>query len=282
MIHLLILSLLQYVIFFNNVLAVKHESHLSNQLQVLISNKHYEMQHVPIEKVDVFKRAFSFKENTGIYVSQFSDYGMTGYAIDKFSESENNRNHYIERPQGMPVKYLIMHYTHENFFNTAQIFTANKSLGQVSSHLVITEKEVEGTPGGILVSFVPENQIAYHAGISFWKNDTGLNALSIGIEHVNKGINIQNKTKKWVHYDEHQITASGIVSSGIVKRYNINPTCVLGHSDIAYNRKIDPGPLFPWGRLYHEYGVGAWLTDAELNSQYIREKYNPKFLIQKT
>ncbi|WP_342638209.1 N-acetylmuramoyl-L-alanine amidase [Orientia tsutsugamushi] len=277
MLYLPLLQLLQHVIVDNALVVNKSNIHQKSQLQTTISSQHHKIQHTPIEQVNVFKHAFPSDKNTGIYVSQFSDYGITGYAIDEFPENEDNRNHYTQRKQDTPIKYLIMHYTVGNFASTAQEFTVNKPLlGQVSSHIVITEEEEEKTPAGILISFVPENKIAYHAGVSSWQNDTNLNSMSIGIEHVNRGFNTVNAKKEWFCYDKHQIATSGIVSSGIIRRYNIKPIHVLGHSDIAYNRKSDPGPLFPWGQLYHEYNVGAWLTDAELNPQYIKEKYNPK------
>ncbi len=65
-------------------------------------------------------------------------------------------------------------------------------------------------------------------------------------------------SRRWMPYPEEQLKVIGALARDIVARHAIEPHRVVGHSDIAPQRKIDPGPLFPWERLYWEFGVGAW------------------------
>ncbi|MCA3795116.1 MAG: N-acetylmuramoyl-L-alanine amidase, partial [Burkholderia sp.] len=114
----------------------------------------------------------------------------------------------------------------------------------------------------VVYQLVPEAQRAWHAGVSAWQGTTELNAVSIGIENVNRGpLDPQNRT--WQPYPPGQVEALIRLSKDIVARYRIPPTRVVGHSDIAPQRKIDPGPLFPWHALA-QAGVGAWPDDASV------------------
>lgn len=127
------------------------------------------------------------------------------------------------------------------------------------------------------IRIVPETERAWHAGISFWRGTRNLNATSIGIEHVNKGFEEEGgKITKWYPFDETQITTSGNLCRAIVACHDIRPQNVVAHGDIAPGRKHDPGILFPWERLYKEFGVGAWLADDERTPEAIYEKYAPK------
>ncbi len=221
-----------------------------------------------------------FEPNTGINVSGSTIHGVEGsYTVDLFPEAQKNRNHYDSR-EGAQIKYLIMHYTVVDFAATVDIFTANIDKGRTSAHFVVTQKE-ECLQGGKLLQAMPDNSRAWHAGVSAWQLDKNLNALSLGIEHVNLGFTAREGCekielpKKYYPFDEEQICSSGILSKNIVKQYNILPQHVLGHEDITPGRKSDPGPLFPWARLYHNYGVGAWLDDEEMNKEVIIQKYHP-------
>ncbi|MBL0941694.1 MAG: hypothetical protein IBJ00_03045 [Alphaproteobacteria bacterium] len=66
------------------------------------------------------------------------------------------------------------------------------------------------------------------------------------------------------------------MSQHLVKKYEIQPYNVIGHADIAPGRKQDPGILFPWGYLFEQYNIGAWLTQDELTEEAIGARYNPK------
>lgn len=120
---------------------------------------------------------------------------------------------------------------------------------------------------------MPENCVSYHAGISSWGNYLSINPISIGIEIVNRGYNVINDS--WNPFYQDQIRIAGLMVARMVKQYKVLPQHVVGHSDIAPNRKIDPGVLFPWGQLYKNYGIGAWLDNDEMNETVIIAKYRP-------
>jgi N-acetylmuramoyl-L-alanine amidase len=108
---------------------------------------------------------------------------------------------------------------------------------KVSAHYVITEK-------GEVVRLVDETNRAWHAGRSFWRGKSNVNGCSIGIELQNPG-----HTCGYRPFPEEQIEALVPLLHRIVKDYDIPRANVVGHSDVAPQRKLDPGELFPWERL---------------------------------
>lgn len=108
-----------------------------------------------------------------------------------------------------------------------------------------------------IYQLVPEDRRAFHAGPSYWKGQTGLNAASIGIEIVNRGVRPAPGQAPWPDYPPAQIDATVALVKELVRRYGIAPDHILGHSDIAPQRKVDPGPRFPWKRLADE-GLIPW------------------------
>ncbi len=155
------------------------------------------------------------------------------------------------------VRFLVLHYTATDDAESLRLLTQ----GNVSAHyLVKTHPDtVEGKP--VVLQLVPEEQRAWHAGVSDWQGRNSLNDTSIGIEIVNKGFTETMLGRTWYPYNESQIKLIERLTKDIVERYNIAPTDVVAHSDIAPLRKSDPGPLFPWKRLA-EQGIGAWPDDA--------------------
>ncbi|CAB3963740.1 N-acetylmuramoyl-L-alanine amidase [Burkholderia cenocepacia] len=154
------------------------------------------------------------------------------------------------------IRFLVMHYTESDEAKSLRTLTGDS----VSVHYVIPpQPRIErGMP--VVFQLVPESERAWHAGVSEWQGTTELNAVSIGIENVNRGpLDPQNRA--WQPYPPEQVAALIRLSKDIVARYGIPPTRVVGHSDIAPQRKIDPGPLFPWHALARA-GVGAWPDDA--------------------
>ena len=104
---------------------------------------------------------------------------------------------------------------------------------------------------GRVLSLVPEDRIAYHAGLSSWGNfSEKINRHSIGIE-------IQSPTMGQRRYTAAQIKSLIALTEGIVRRHKIRPENIVGHADIAPYRKPDPGPAFPWGMLA-DAGIGLW------------------------
>lgn len=118
---------------------------------------------------------------------------------------------------------------------------------EVSAHYLITR-------GGTVWCLVPEAARAWHAGISGWRGESALNARSIGIELVNRGHEFGYQP-----FPEAQIGATIRLCTEICARWPIDPRRVVGHSDIAPDRKRDPGEKFPWPRLAAA-GIGLYPT----------------------
>ena len=139
---------------------------------------------------------------------------------------------------------VVIHYTAQNSCEqTLQTFT--KVASQVSSHYVICK---DGTLHHMLNDYLR----AWHAGIGKWGNNTDVNSNSIGIEIDNNGVDSFSKA---------QINTLLGVLSFVKKEYNIPTENFIGHSDVAPDRKIDPGFLFPWKAL-SEIGFGLWYSDT--------------------
>ncbi len=120
---------------------------------------------------------------------------------------------------------------------------------------------------GDILNLVPDLYVAWHAGISSWKNYKFLNQNSIGIEINNPGHNF-----KYKNFYKKQIKSILKLSKFLIKKYKIKKSHVLGHSDIAPDRKKDPGEKFPWKYL-SKYKVGYW---HNLNSNYLSKNRNIK------
>jgi N-acetylmuramoyl-L-alanine amidase len=149
--------------------------------------------------------------------------------------------------------FLIIHYTQLNLERSIEVLTR----GQVSSHYLLSD---ESPPR--IYRLVDENLRAFHAGVSYWAGHGNLNSASIGIEIVHPGVVEQaDGSQSFVPYPESQIDALIPLVRDIMKRHQIRADRVLGHSDIAPQRKIDPGPLFPWKRLAQE-GLIRWPDEA--------------------
>jgi N-acetylmuramoyl-L-alanine amidase len=157
------------------------------------------------------------------------------------------------------VRFLVMHYTEIGEAGSIEVLTGPN----VSVHYVVPDAPAVEKGEPVIYQLVPEEARAWHAGVSEWQGTTELNAASIGIENVNLGPLDTPEGRTWQPYPGAQVDALVRLSKDIVTRYRIPPTRVVGHSDIAPQRKIDPGPLFPWRTLY-EAGVGAWPDDADV------------------
>ena len=151
------------------------------------------------------------------------------------------------RSQDSRVQYLILHFTNENWDASIKILTE----GRVSSHYLVRDHPVE------IAQLVAEDRRAFHAGASSWKGETMLNSASIGIEIVNRGDDKGPDGSIYPEYPKAQIDAVVGLVKAIVQRHGIRGERILGHSDIAPLRKVDPGPKFPWKRLADE-GLIPW------------------------
>jgi N-acetylmuramoyl-L-alanine amidase len=166
---------------------------------------------------------------------------LSGCTIDTSIRSPN---------QDSRVRYLIIHFTQLDFANSVRVLTDGKSDRRVSSHYLV------GVDPPTVHRLVDENRRAWHAGKSYWQNDTALNATSIGIEIVNMGDDAESGVK-FADYPAAQIDVVLALVKDIASRHAIAPHRILGHSDIAPRRKTDPGPNFPWRRLA-EAGLIPW------------------------
>ena len=142
------------------------------------------------------------------------------------------------------IKFIVFHYTGMKKESEA-INRLTNIQSQVSSHYLIKNN-------GQIVSIVPDLYIAWHAGVSFWKNFKSLNKYSIGIEISNPGHNY-----KYKRFSKIQIKSILKLSKFLIKKYKIDSKNILGHSDIAPHRKKDPGEKFPWQYLESQK-VALW------------------------
>ena len=160
--------------------------------------------------------------------------------------------------QDSRVLFLIIHFTAENHEGSLRVLTR----GPVSSHYLVSDEAVPR-----IYRLVDESQRAWHAGDSFWKGHAMLNANSIGIEIVNPGpVRLADGSKRYAPYPPAQVERVLALAQDIIKRHGIKPERVLGHSDIAPQRKDDPGPQFPWQRL-GALGLIPWPDAARVAAE---------------
>lgn len=156
--------------------------------------------------------------------------------------------------QDSRVRYLVLHYTVLDSANSLRVLTQQ----QVSSHYLLDDGE-----DFKVYRLVEEDRRAYHAGLSSWKGNTNLNPSSIGIEIVNPGWRETDQGRQWAPFPSGQIERLIPLIKDILRRHDITPDRVLGHSDIAPQRKQDPGPMFPWKRLA-QAGLVQWPDETDV------------------
>jgi len=149
------------------------------------------------------------------------------------------------------VSFVVLHH----FSSSPEDAISNFNKFGFSTHYIID------TEGNVII-IVPEDKIAWHAGVSFWHGEESLNRISIGIE-------LQHDNFGQTPFSEKQIAALKPLLEDIIKRYNIRPENIVGHSDIAPDAKPDPGKAFPWQELAQS-GIGLWydINDADKMENY--------------
>ena len=141
---------------------------------------------------------------------------------------------------------IVLHYTEQDSVEQSlETLRSRNSGGRVSSHYLVGKD-------GKTYQLVSDAKRAWHAGAGSWGAITDVNNASIGIEIDNNG-----KTP----YPDAQIDSLIVLLRDLTTRLRIPPTQIIGHSDLAPTRKIDPGLLFPWKRL-HDAGFGLWPADT--------------------
>ncbi len=159
---------------------------------------------------------------------------IRNYSINFDTTERNNKD----------INFVIIHYTGMKS-ETAAIERLCNPKSKVSSHYFIKKN-------GEILNLIPDNYIAWHAGRSRWKKKNFLNKNSIGIEIQNPGHSFN-----YPNFSENQIVALKKLLRFLMKKYKVLKKNVLGHSDIAPERKKDPGEKFPWYSLSKQ-GFCVW------------------------
>jgi len=142
------------------------------------------------------------------------------------------------------IKFLVIHYTGMQSERESIKRLCNPK-SKVSSHYLISQN-------GKVYQLVMDNRIAWHAGKSCWGKYKNLNKNSIGIEMVNKGHKFG-----YTNFKKKQLSNLIKICQNLIKKYKIKKQNIVGHSDIAPLRKLDPGEKFPWKKL-GKNKIGIW------------------------
>ena len=151
---------------------------------------------------------------------------------------------YSERPEENNVDMVILHYTGMEIADDALDRLCNPQ-AEVSAHYLIDET-------GVIYGLVEENKATWHAGKSYWQGATNINARSVGIELSNPGHDFGYRP-----FPAQQMAALERLLSLIIVKHKICTSRIVGHSDVAPTRKMDPGELFDWQRLALA-GLSIW------------------------
>ena len=167
-------------------------------------------------------------------------------------------NFSIPKRKAKMIKFIVIHYTGMKNENVAikRLCDENKN---VSAHYFIKNN-------GEIINLVPDLYAAWHAGKSKWLNYNSLNKNSIGIEIQNPG-----HENKYKNFSTKQLSSLKILLRTLIKKYKIDLKNILGHSDIAPERKKDPGEKFPWKNLAN-HKLAIWHSLKESNIKKSRKK----------
>lgn len=191
--------------------------------------------------------------------------------------SFKTKNAYDER-----IRFIILHYTALPFDQSIKALTE----GHVSAHYIIGNTEDPTYPFKEVRAFhlVEENKRAWHAGVSSWKNCHTLNDSSLGIEitltvpedqSISPPAAQRPNLPSFPPYPQESIECLIHLLRHLLAKYpTIKPDNIIGHSDIAYTRKLDPGPTFPWETL-HKNGIGAWFKQEDFDYFYQKFQSSP-------
>ena len=161
-------------------------------------------------------------------------------------EQISNWQHFENRAFCSNIKYLIVHSFALSVSEMIDVLNQYK----LAVHYIIDTK-------GKIIQLVKEDKLAHHAGKSYWNGDENLNEISIGIE-------LQNMALGQIIFPEEQMSSFKLLAKRIIKKHKIHPHNILGHSDVAPTRKVDPEKYFPWADLAKD-GIGIWTDDTLKN-----------------
>lgn len=150
------------------------------------------------------------------------------------------------RPSGIKIDTIIIHHTNMTNAHAALERLCDPDAA-VSAHYLIDQE-------GSIFQLVPDQHRAWHAGVSFWQGETNINCRSIGIE---LDYNAKQEEGNLPLFPEIQINGLLGLINQLSLKHSIPSNRIIGHSDIAPQRKQDPGEKFPWF-LLHQHGYGLW------------------------
>lgn len=160
---------------------------------------------------------------------------------------------YNTRPPGVPIDTIVLHYTGMSTAEAA-LNRMVDSASEVSAHYLIHEN-------GEVIQLVEEEHRTWHAGKSSWRGRENVNDVSIGIELVNPGHEFGYRA-----FPEPQMQALAVLCQDMMARHPIEARNVVGHADIAPERKEDPGELFDWAWMASQ-GIGVF-PSLNLSDEY--------------
>lgn len=166
---------------------------------------------------------------------------------------------YARRRGGQAPSMLVVHYTDMPLAAAFRRLTSGKAA--VSAHYLIERN-------GCVHHLVEERYAAWHAGKSWWRGESGLNHAAIGIE-LDYAPQRGGRALVFPPFAAAQIASLTALAGAIVARHKIPAARVLGHSDIAPDRKQDPGDAFPWQKLA-QAGIGIWPPPVSARGQALR------------
>jgi N-acetylmuramoyl-L-alanine amidase len=155
-----------------------------------------------------------------------------------------------DRKLGAKPDMIVLHYTGMSDTDAALAKLCAPGT-EVSTHYLVMED-------GYIIQCVPEARRAWHAGEALWEGESDINSRSIGIEIANPG-----HSHGYPDFTKRQMAAVTTLCRSIFTRHRIPAWRVLGHSDVAPNRKQDPGEKFRW-RVLHDAGIGLWVQPAPI------------------
>lgn len=141
--------------------------------------------------------------------------------------------------RGRRVELVVLHYTVLDCAEALERLC--DPVAEVSAHYLIDRD-------GTVLSLVDEASRAWHAGAGEWAGAGDVNSRSLGIELVNSGAE---------PFAEAQMRALELLLRDVLDRHGLTARAVIGHSDMAPERKSDPGPRFDWRRLALQ-GLAVW------------------------
>ena len=171
-------------------------------------------------------------------------------------------NFNIPKRKNKIIKFIVIHYTGMKNENAAIKRLCNESKN-VSAHYFIKNN-------GKMINLIPDLYIAWHAGKSRWCEYNMLNKNSIGIEIQNPGHNNGYK-----NFSSKQLNSLKLLLRMLIKKYRIELKNVIGHSDIAPERKKDPGEKFPW-KKFSKYNLAIWHNHSEIELKKNRNSFLDK------